>query len=134
MLLGLAPLLTGTLLKHLDAMGHGDTVLVCDAHFPAERLVHRVVEMPGVSAAAIAAAICTVLPLDGPGSVLLMDPEGVDAPAVAELRDACHATQDEATMLGRYAFYDAAEHAFVAVRTGESRVFGNALLRKGVVQ
>lgn len=134
MLLGLDPLLTGNLLKHLDAMGHGDTVLVCDAHFPAEHLVERVIEVPGVTAAAVAAAIRTVLPFDSPGAAVLMDPEGVEAPAVAELRSACDVAGDTAVMLGRYAFYDAAREAFVAVRTGETRVFGNVLLRKGVVR
>jgi L-fucose mutarotase len=134
MLLGLHPLLTGSLLKHLDAMGHGDTVLVCDAHFPAERLGERVVEMPGADAVAVTTAIRTVLPLDTPHSASLMDPQDVDAPAVAELREACGAAADAVDMLERFAFYEAAREAFVIVRTGERRVFGNILLRKGVVQ
>jgi L-fucose mutarotase len=37
-------------------------------------------------------------------------------------------------MLSRQAFYDEAATAYLIVRTGETRTYGNALLRKGVVQ
>jgi len=33
----------------------------------------------------------------------------------------------------RFAYYDVAEGAYLMVRTGETRKYGNALLRKGVV-
>ena len=133
MLAGINPLLTGTLLQHLDAMGHGDCVLVSDAHFPAERLAEVVVDMPGVGADTVAEAICTVLPLDTPKAAVLMDPEGVEAPAVVALRQACPAPTGAVGMLPRQAFYDAARSARVAVRTGDRRTFGNILLFKGVV-
>ncbi|WP_291753769.1 RbsD/FucU domain-containing protein [Cellulomonas sp. 73-92] len=132
-LAGIHPLLTGTLLHHLDAMGHGDCVLVSDAHFPAERLAQVVVDMPGVDADVIAGAICTVLPLDTLTAAVLMDPEGAEAPAVAALRRACPAPTDAIGMLPRQAFYDTARRARVAVRSGDRRTFGNVLLFKGVV-
>lgn len=134
MLNGLNPLLTGSLLKQLDAMGHGDTVLVCDAHFPAERLVSRVIEIPAADAAAVTEAILSVLPLDAPTSAVLMDPSGIDAPAFTELSRACSGAPGSVESMGRFEFYEAAGSAFVAVRTGERRVFGNILLRKGVVR
>jgi L-fucose mutarotase len=130
-LAGIHPLLTGTLLQRLDAMGHGDCVLVSDAHFPAERLAGVVVDMPGLDADAVAEAICTVLPLDAPTAAVLMDPEGEEAPAVAALRRAVPAT--DVRQLPRQAFYEAARGASVAVRTGDRRTFGNVLLFKGVV-
>ena len=43
MLTGIDPVLSGELLLHLDAMGHSDTVVIADAHFPAARLGERVV-------------------------------------------------------------------------------------------
>jgi L-fucose mutarotase len=132
-LAGIHPLLTGTLLHRLDAMGHGDCLLVSDAHFPAERLAGVVVDMPGLDADAVAEAICTVLPLDTPTAAVLMDPEGEDAPAVAALRRACRVPGAAVGMLPRQAFYEAARGARVAVRTGDRRTFGNVLLFKGVV-
>ena len=131
-LAGIHPLLTGTLLHQLDAMGHGDCVLVCDAHFPAARLLDVVVDMPGVEAAAVAKAICTVLPLDVPTAAVLMDPQGAEGTAVASLQAACPVSPGAFRMLGREDFYDAARGARIAVRTGERRTFGNVLLFKGV--
>jgi L-fucose mutarotase len=132
-LAGIHPLLTGTLLHHLDAMGHGDCVLVSDAHFPADRLAKVVVDMPGVDADVVAGAICTVLPLDAPTAAVLMDPEGAPAPAVDALRRACPAPPDAIGTLPREEFYAAARGARIAVRSGDRRAFGNVLLFKGVV-
>ncbi len=133
-LAGIHPLLTGALLHHLDAMGHGDCVLVCDAHFPAARLVDVVIDMPGADTAAVTEAICTVLPLDTPTGAVLMDPQGAESTAVPSLRAACPVTAEAVRMAARQEFYDAARSARVAVRTGERRTFGNALLFKGVVR
>lgn len=133
-LAGIHPLLTGTLLHQLDAMGHGDCVLVCDAHFPAARLLDVVVDMPGADAAAVTEAICTVLPLDLPIGAVLMDPQGAESTAVPSLRAACPVPAEAIQMLARQDFYDAARSARVAVRTGERRTFGNVLLFKGVAR
>ncbi len=132
MLIGLHPLLTGALLHHLDDMGHGDLVLVADAHFPASRVVGRVLDLPGVRAADAVEAIRSVLPLDTDRPVTFMDPGAVRAPALEELVAACDVAADGAPTLGRHEFYAVAADAVLAVRTGERRVFGNALLRKGV--
>ncbi|WP_231494845.1 RbsD/FucU family protein [Cellulomonas sp. KRMCY2] len=133
---GIHPLLTGTLLRHLDAMGHGDAVLVADAHFPAERLGRRVVDLPGVTAPELTAAICTVLPLDSPLAARLMATDGsVDAEALAgELLAACAAPAGGWDHLAREDFYAAGADAFVLVRTGEVRPYGNLLLHKGLVR
>ncbi len=134
MLLGLPPLLTGALLRHLDAMGHGDTVLVCDAHFPAERLVARVVEFPAAGALDVLDSVLTVLPLDEPVSGYAMDPEGVDAPVAEELVRRLDRVGNQTLSLPRQEFYSVAQGAFVAVRTGETGQFANILLQKGIVK
>lgn len=64
MLEGINPLLTGELLLHLDRMGHSDSVVIADAHFPAWALGDRVVDLPGTTTPEVVAAIRTVLPLD----------------------------------------------------------------------
>jgi len=133
MLANVHPLLTGTLLSRLDAMGHSDAVLVCDAHFPAARLVGQVIDMPGVTAAEVVAAICTVLPLDEPVAASLMDGGGTATAVQDELRAACGAPAEQLRTLPRAEFYDVAAGAVVAVRSGEVRAFGNLLLHKGVI-
>ncbi|ACQ79959.1 RbsD or FucU transport [Beutenbergia cavernae DSM 12333] len=132
MLSGIHPLLTGSLLAALDAMGHSDAVVVADAHFPAARLAARLVELPGTTAPQVVEALCTVLPLDdGPDAAVLMDaPER--QPVQDELVTAAGAP--ESSGIDRFAFYDAAAQAFLVVRTGETRAYGNLLLRKGLAR
>lgn len=134
MLTGIHPLLTGTVLRHLDAMGHSDTVLVCDAHFPAERIVGRVVEMPAATAPEVVLAIRSVLPLDAPVAIDLMDADGAADAVHTALKVAGDAPSDAVRMLSRQSFYDAGAGATFAIRTGEVRPFGNALLHKGIVE
>jgi L-fucose mutarotase len=132
MLSGIHPLLTGPLLAHLDAMGHSDAVVLADAHFPAHRLGTRVLDLPGVTTPDLMAAIRTVVPLDdAPGVDLMATPDGERLPVQEELVAA--AGTSVVRFLDRFAFYDAAAPAYLIVRTGETRVYGNAILRKGVV-
>lgn len=109
-------------------------MLVCDAHFPAERLVSAVVELPGITAVRAMEAVTSVLPLDHPVAATLMDPAGIDAPVFALLRDGLPVEPEAVEAVGRFEFYELARDAVVAVRTGETRIFGNVLLRKGVVR
>jgi L-fucose mutarotase len=132
MLSGIHPLLTGPLLAHLDAMGHSDAVVLADAHFPAHRLGTRVLDLPGVATPDLMAAIRTVVPLDdAPAVDLMATPDGEQLPVQKEL--IASAGTSDVRFIDRFAFYDAAAPAYLIVRTGETRVYGNAILRKGVV-
>jgi L-fucose mutarotase len=134
MLSGINPLLTGQLLAQLDAMGHSDAVIVADAHFPAERLANRLLTLPGLTTPDVLRAIRSVIPLDdAPALDLMTSADGTRLPVQDELIDAAGATGRDVQFLGRLEFYDAAAEAFLIVRTGETRTYGNALLRKGVV-
>jgi L-fucose mutarotase len=134
MLTGVHPILTGDLLGHLDAMGHSDAVVLADAHFPAARLAARLVAVPGLSAPEVLAAVRTVIPLDdAPGLDLMATPDGETLPVQQELTAASGAGPADVRYLDRHAFYDIAASAYLIVRTGETRVYGNAVLRKGVV-
>ena len=133
-LTGIHPLLTGELLAHLDAMGHSDAVVIADAHFPAARLAERVLTFPGLGTPDVLAAVRTVVPLDdAPGVDLMQSADGARLPVQDELIAAGAASEHDVRFLDRHAFYDEAEGAYLIVRTGETRVYGNALLRKGVV-
>lgn len=137
MLQGIHPLLIGPLLAHLDAAGHSDGVLVADAHFPAARLAARLIELPGTSAPEVVAAICTVLPIDdfggAPGLELMASADGRVHEVQHELMDAAGIGDSRTRFVDRFDFYDVARGAFVVVRTGETRSYGNAILRKGLV-
>jgi L-fucose mutarotase len=128
------PLLTGDLLAHLDAMGHSDAVVLADAHFPAARLAERLLVFPGVSTPDLLAAIRTVVPLDdAPGIDLMTSADGSRLAVQNQLIDATGASERHVRFLDRHDFYDVAAEAYLIVRTGETRTYGNVILRKGVV-
>ncbi len=134
MLEGIHPLLTGELLLHLDRMGHSDSVVVADAHFPAWALGARVVDLPGTTTPEVVAAIRTVLPLDdAPGIDLMTSADGDVLDVQHELMTAAGTELETTRFVERFAYYDVAREAYLMVRTGETRKYGNALLRKGVV-
>ncbi len=134
MLTGINPLLTGELLRHLDAMGHSDTILVADAHFPASRISKRFVDFPGVAATDVLAAIRSVVPADdAPALELMSAADGTHLAIYDDLTLAAGVRADEVRYLDRHAFYAIAAEAYVIVRTGEQRTYGNALFHKGIV-
>lgn len=139
MLNGIPSALTGELLAHLDAMGHGDTVVVADAHFPAAAVARRLVELPGLSAPQAIAAVRAVLPLDPArfaeaGIELMASGDGSRLEVQQQMIDAAALGEDDAPPrdVERFAFYELAARAYLVVRTGETRPYANAVLRKGL--
>ncbi|MCL2735088.1 MAG: hypothetical protein FWD75_00460 [Propionibacteriaceae bacterium] len=150
MLVGIDPVLTGELLLALDGMGHGDCVVVADAHFTASKLARKhLVNLPGLSTPRVLRAIRSVIVPDEYElfQLGLMAPTRDDLLEVqAELIQAAdlgrvtisssdHApdpTSSHVRLLSRQDFYDRAATAELIVRTGESRIYGNALFFKGV--
>jgi L-fucose mutarotase len=49
------------------------------------------------------------------------------------LLEAAATSEDKARFLDRHDFYGVAAEAYLIVRTGETRTYGNVILRKGVV-
>jgi len=132
MLEGINPLLTGELLLHLDRMGHSDAVVIADAHFPAWAIGARVIDLPGTTTPEVLAAVRSVVPLDdAPALDLMASADGEVLDVQREL--AAAAGVDDPRYVDRFEYYELAKTAYVIVRTGETRTYGNALLRKGVV-
>jgi len=134
MLLNVDPILTGQLLMALDEMGHGDGVVIADAHFTASKLAKKhLIDLPGIGSPRVLQAIRTVLVPDthGPALDLMESPDGL-LPVQEELIAAAQLNGAERRLIERFAFYDLAAEAELIIRTGETRVFGNALFRKGV--
>lgn len=134
MLLSLDPVLTGKLLMALDEMGHGDTVVIADAHFTASKLARKhLIDMPGLASPRVLTAIRSVVVPDTYQIPLaLMEAPGGILPVQAELIAAAQLTEADTEFVERFAFYDLAAQAELIIRTGETRIFGNAIFRKGV--
>ena len=122
------------MLLHLDRMGHSDAVVVADAHFPAWALGRHVIDLPGTTTPAVLAAIRTVIPLDDdPGLDLMSSADGTVLDVQQQLMRAAGTNEQSTRFVERFEYYSLAKQAFVIVRTGETRKYGNATLRKGVV-
>lgn len=143
MLKNIPPLLTPDALHALASMGHGDEVAIVDANFPAAGVARlggaRHVELAGANATEVLQAVLHVLPLDHFESdaawtmQVVGDALAIPEP-VAEFAAALRqAGEPPAATLERFDFYRRAQSAFVILRSGESRKYGNILLRKGVI-
>lgn len=140
MLKGISPLLSPELLSTLCRMGHGDEIILADAHFPGESLGVPVVRVDGLRIAPLLEAILPLFELDGysDAPVIMMDAvagDRLDPEVEASYRRALdrHAPGSPAiARLERFAFYERARRAFAIVMTGETAKYGNVLLKKGV--
>jgi L-fucose mutarotase len=139
MLKGISPLVGPDLLATLCRMGHGDDVVLADAHFPGETMGARVVRADGLHVADLLGAILPLFEVErGPGALVMMAPSGDDVldPKVEEAFLAPirkHAPKaPPIARIERGAFYARARQAFAVVMTGETAPYGNIILKKGV--
>ena len=143
MLKNIPSLLTPDALHTLASMGHGDELAIVDANFPAARLARqggaRLVELAGANATAVLQAVLQLLPLDhfereAAWTMQVVGNALAVAEPVAEFSAALRqAGEQPAATLERFDFYRRAQSAFVILRSGEARKYGNILLRKGVI-
>ena len=142
MLRGINPILTPDLLWNLAAMGHGDDIVIADANFPGESMGERIVRLDGLSATNVLEAVLAIMPLDSfvTDSARTMEVVGNAQeipPIVSEFQEIINKVADTETNIvpvERFAFYEVAKKAFVVVQTGELRLYGNIILKKGVVK
>jgi len=144
MLKHIPALLIPDALHALASMGHGDELAIVDAHFPAARLAGRaggrLVRVPGANAPALLRAVLALMPLDDAGAEAAWTMQVIgDAsalpPAVTELQTTLSDSGERAAAsLERQAFYERAAQAFAIFACGETRTYGNLLLRKGVLK
>lgn len=122
-------------------MGHGDELAIVDANFPAESMSQQLIRLDGVNATTALNAILTVLPLDtyvkSPATVMEVVGDPSASPLICqefqEIIAAKHPQTKDLARIERFKFYDTARSAFAVVSTSETRLYGNILLRKGVI-
>lgn len=139
MLKNISPLLSPELLAALCAMGHGDEIILADAHFPGHNMNDNVIRADGLRITALLEAILPLFELDSyePPVVMMQAVKGdtLDPEVEKSYRDMIdtHAPSALPTQrIDRFAFYSRAEKAFAVVMTGETAKYGNILLKKGV--
>jgi len=143
MLKGISNLISPELLKILMEMGHGDEIVLGDGNFPAVSCANRLVRADGHGIPALLEAILELFPLDeyvdSPVALMAVVP-GDTAPTPVIWKSyenilSKHGLKPcSIEYIDRFDFYKRTKNAFAVVATGESAIYANILLKKGVIK
>lgn len=141
MLKGISPLISPDLLKTLAEMGHGDELVIADSNFPAAGVARRLVRADGLGGRALLDAILQLLPLDRyverPAALMAVVPGDPCKPAIwDEYRQVVRKHEPEFKefeLVERFAFYERARAAYAVLATGETALYANIIVKKGVI-
>ncbi|MDW9667153.1 RbsD/FucU family protein [Sinorhizobium meliloti] len=140
MLKGISPILSPELLSTLRAMGHGDEIALVDGNYPGLEHARRLIRLDGHPLVPVLDAVLSILPIDD------FVPEAIYRATVKQDRDALdpvhrdiiaccrkhEPAQPVVPLLGAD-FYQRVKAAHAVVQTSEPRLYGNVILRKGVI-
>ena len=144
MLKGIPKIISPELLKVLCEMGHSDTIVIADGNFPAESMGKnaKVIRCDGHGGAELLDAILQLFPLDTyverPVSLMSVVPgDNVETPIWDEYKSIIAKYDDRGAdtiaNIERFAFYEEAKKAYAIIATGESALYANIILQKGVI-
>jgi L-fucose mutarotase len=138
---GIDPILGPDMLCVLRAMGHGDEIAIVDANYPAEEHARRLVRADGIDAPRLVDAVLSVMPLDAFVPEAAFRPAAGDdvgrvEPVMVDLQAAVSRHEPDCTLtpLVGEAFYGRVRAAYAIIASGERRLYGNVILRKGVIK
>ncbi len=139
MLKGIPKIIPPELLKILCEMGHGDEIVIADGNFPSASMGQRVVYMNGNDGLEVLDAVLKLLPLDTYAQPLyLMEKvkgDNVETPIWGEYKRIVEKYSDaDFDHIERFEFYERAKKAYAVIATGESALYANVLIKKGVVR
>jgi L-fucose mutarotase len=140
MLKNIASCLSPDLLKVLAEMGHGDEIILADAHFPAHSMNVRVLRTDGVTANTLLEGILPLFELDSNADPIVMM-AAIEGDQLDLQLEICYLktirrfvpTARPPVRIDRFAFYERTRKSFAVVITGETGKYGNILLKKGVI-
>ena len=144
MLKGIPKIISPELLKVMCEMGHSDRLVIADGNFPSESMGKNciVIRCDGHSATDVLDAILTLFPLDTyvekPVNLMQVMPgDTVETPiwdeykAIIAKHDA--RGKDALGNIDRFEFYEEAKKCYCIIATGESAIYANIMLQKGVI-
>jgi len=144
MLKGIPKIISPDLLKVLCEMGHGDTIVIADGNFPSESVGKEaiVIRADGHGVPELLDAILSLFPLDTyvdtPVSLMQVVPgDNAETPIWDEYKVIVEKYDNRGKkafgQLERFKFYDEAKKAYAIIATGESAIYANIMLQKGVI-
>ncbi|MBU63122.1 MAG: fucose isomerase [Opitutae bacterium] len=147
MLRGISPLLSPDLLETMYRMGHHDEIIFGDAHFPGESCNTKIIRADGLQIDDLLEAVLPLFVLDHvvENPVMMMEPlpeDKADATISANYQKV-HDGYDRIVQkhypdtapiaqVGKWDFYEQTKKAFAVVMTGDTRIYANLILAKGV--
>lgn len=141
MLKGIPSILSPELLKIMMEMGHGDEIVIGDGNFPSANYAKRLVRLDGHNVPDVLEAILKLYPLDSyaecPVTLMKVVEGDPTKPIIWEkYKDIIERNSGKVNIeyIGRFDFYDRAKKAYAIVATGESALYANIILKKGVVK
>lgn len=144
MLKNIPPILSPELLKVLCEMGHSDRIVIADGNFPAESMGKNaiVIRADGHGVPELLDAILQLFPLDTyvekPVSLMqVMKGDNAETPIWDTYKEIVAKYDDRGNdaigEIERFAFYEQAKTAYAIIATGETAIYANITLQKGVV-
>ncbi|MGN0979468.1 MAG: RbsD/FucU family protein [Candidatus Avoscillospira sp.] len=148
MLKNIPPILSPELLKVLSEMGHGDRICIGDGNFPGASMAKAknavFVRADGHGVPELLDAILTVIPLDAYVETPAMLMEKMDCdkdleiPVWDEYKKIIAKHDDRgAAAVGnyeRFEFYEQAKDCYCILQSGETAIYANIILQKGVIK
>ena len=140
MLKKIPKLLSPELVRILMEMGHGDELVLADANFPGHALHNRVLRYDAIGIPKLLEAILDLLPLDHYAShqaaLMAVVPGDNEVPVIWDEYRKIIASSDEKAVITyeeRFDFYTRSKSAYAIVVTGEEALYGNIIIKKGVI-
>lgn len=138
MLKGIPKIISPELIKVLMEMGHGDEIVIADGNFPGERVNPRCIRCDGHGTKELLTAILKLFPLDTydkPVYIMEKVPgDEVETPIWDDYAEIIKQhTEEKIAAIERFAFYERAKSAYAVIMSGESALYANIILKKGVV-
>ncbi|GLX67567.1 RbsD/FucU family protein [Paenibacillus glycanilyticus] len=142
MLSGIPKIISPELLKILMEMGHSDEIVLADGNFPAASHAQRLLRCDGHGVPELLDAILRLFPLDQyvakPAALMQVMPGDSAETPIWETYGALIAKhsglEEPFEQVERFAFYERAKKAYAIVATGESAIYANLILKKGVIK
>ena len=147
MLKNIPPILSPELLKVLSEMGHSDRICIGDGNFPGSTMAKAegavLLRADGHGVPELLDAILQVMPLDAyvDTPVMLMEKmdrdRDLEIPVWDEYKKIVAKHDDRgAAAVGayeRFEFYEQAKKCYCILQSGETAIYANIILQKGVV-
>lgn len=140
MLKSISPLFSPELLATIYAMGHGEEIVLADAHYPAHQFNQNVIRADGLKIDALLGAILPLFELDSydANPVVMMaavSGDSLDRKVVETYMSHITTNTDldiTVERIERFAFYERTKQAHAIVATGDTNKYANIILKKGV--